>query len=317
MDVQFDRSTMRSTDGRTQLSVSTWWDADREPKAIVQISHGMCDYVGRYDEMARHLAAAGYLVCGNDHLGHGGSATSADDLGYFAPADGYLVAVQDLHKLTELLRGQYPELPLYLFGHSMGSFFARVYAAHFPADGADGYIFCGTAGPNPAAKLGLLSIRLLAVIFGERHRSGAITKLMFGSYNKRIERPGTPFDWVTGDPERLAAYCADEKCSFRFTLSGYRDLLLALQEVSDRRWAGKLNPELPYLLTAGAEDPVGGYGAGVQTVLQRMQAACCGAELKLYDGVRHEPHNDLRREEFFRDVCGWLDDQLARRSKEA
>jgi len=308
MAAVYERSSMLSQNGKTQLAVHSWKSDVLPVKGIVQLSHGMCDYCRRYSEMALYLADRGYLVCGNDHLGHGDSAPDPADRGYFAEKDGYLVAVDDLHALTLRLRAQYPGVPLVLFGHSMGSFFARVYAERFIENGADGYIFCGTGGPNPAAGAGIALINILSKFKGERHRSKLITSVAFGSYNKRYQSAPTGYEWVTGDEEKLAEYVADEYCMFTFTLSAYRDLMRSLAAVNREAWAGRLNKALPYLLVCGADDPVGDYGKGVKTVYDRMLAAGCGStQLKIYDGIRHEPHNERNRTQFFNDIACWLD----------
>ena len=308
MAVQYQRSSLLSTNGKTQLAVHLWQDETVAAKGIVQLSHGMCDYCRRYTELAEYLAAQGYIVCGNDHLGHGDSAPEAADRGYFAERDGYLIAVADLHALTKQLRQSYPQLPVVLFGHSMGSFFARVYAELYAKNGADGYVFCGTGGPNPAAGAGIAVINLLAKFKGERHRSRFVTDMAFGAYNKRYDSAPTGYEWVTGDAEKLAEYVADEYCMFTFTLSAYRDLMQALRRVSSRGWAKKINTQLPYLLTAGLDDPVGDYGKGVKTVYERMlKAGCKNTQLKLYSGIRHEPHNERGRTEFYQDIARWLD----------
>lgn len=310
MSIVRKEERMLSSDGKTELFLETWADDAVQPKAVLQISHGMCEYVGRYDEFAGYLAAHGYVVCGNDHLGHGHSVKSAEDLGYIAEKDGYKLMVKDLRKVTELLKDRYPGLPIAMLGHSMGSFLARKYAADY-SDGPSAYIFEGTDGSNPAGKASEVIISAIQLFKGERHRSPLITKFSFGSYCSRIEDHPTGYEWVTSDPVKLREYVNDPLCMYSFTLSAYRDLTRCLDEVLDKNWAPKLRKDIPYLLASGADDPVGDYGEGVEKVFGMMKDAGCSlAEMKLYPGQRHELHNETEREKFYEDTLLWLDRAL-------
>lgn len=296
-----------STYSDKKLHLVLWKDDVAAPKGIVQISHGMCEYVLRYEEMAEALVAAGYVVCGNDHLGHGQTASNKEELGFMAENNGYRYMVKDLRKVSDWIKEQYPGIPLVLYGHSMGSFLARLYASTYK-DGVAAYVFSGTGGPNPATGVAMALINLISKFKGEHYRSPFLTKMAFGSYTKQIPDAKTGYEWVTKDPEKFDAYVHDPFCMYLFTLSGYRDLMSALGAVSQKDWASKLNKELPYLLVSGQEDPVGDYGKGVQTVYDRMKAAGCSrAEIRLIPGMRHEPHNEVNRKEFYKDTIAWLD----------
>lgn len=307
-----DRQTERvlSSDGKTMLFLETWRDDAAEPRAVLQISHGMCEYVGRYDDFARFLAGHGFVVCGNDHLGHGHTAETADDLGYIAEKDGYRLMVRDLRKVTGLLKERYPSLPFAMLGHSMGSFLARKYAADYQ-DGVDAYIFEGTDGSNPAGKAAEAIISAIQLFKGDRHRSPLITKFSFGTYCDRIPEHPTGFEWVTSDPEKLNEYVNDPLCMFTFTLSAYRDLTRCLDEVLEKSWAPKLRKDIPYLVVSGEDDPVGDYGKGVEKVFGMMKdAGCSRAEIRLYPGQRHELHNETGRERFYNETLEWLNGAL-------
>ncbi|MBQ8994696.1 MAG: alpha/beta fold hydrolase [Oscillospiraceae bacterium] len=307
MAVVREESLFDSTYADKKLHLVLWKDGEKAPKGIVQISHGMCEYVLRYDELANALVEAGYVVCGNDHLGHGETASNKDELGFMADKDGYLYMVKDLRNVSNWIKEQYPGLPLVLYGHSMGSFLARLYASTY-SDGVAAYVFSGTGGPNPASGVALKLIDLISKFKGEHHRSPFLTKMAFGSYTSKIPEAKTGYEWVTKDPVKFDEYLHDPFCMYLFTLSGYRDLMSVLGAVSEKGWASKLNKDLPYLLVSGDEDPVGDYGKGVQTVYERMkEAGCTKAECRLIPGMRHEPHNEVNRKEFYKDTIAWLD----------
>ena len=265
------------------------------PRGIVQISHGMCEYIGRYDEFANFLAENGYAVAGNDHLGHG--ATSGDGLnGYFGPSKGAEYILRDLWQMNQLARQQFPGIPCILLGHSMGSFFARLFAATHPG-AIDGLILSGTAGPNPAVGAGITLSEWVCRTKGDKYVSGAIQKLAFGSYLSRIPQPRTPYDWISRDIAVVDKYATDPKCTFWFTASAFHEMFVVLRAVSSSRWAQRISKQLPIFLFAGDADPVGDYGkAGVKDL-----------ELKLYPEGRHEMLNEINRDEVYRDVLRWLE----------
>ena len=280
------------------------------PKAILQISHGMCEYIERYEDFIDFLTGQGFLVCGNDHLGHKNSAISKDMLGYFAPKDGYTFLARDLARVTRMVQRQYPDLPFFLFGHSMGSFVARAYLTRYP-DSVDGIIICGTAGSNPVAGLGSMVVSIIKAIKGEHHRSPFINKLMFGNYNSRYEKNTSGFDWLTRDPEIISKYENDEYCNFLFTASAYKDLLKLLQFVSSPEWYRSVPKKLPVFLISGDMDPVGGWGKGIQEVEEKLQHQnLTNLTVKLYKDMRHEILNEVGKEEVYQDILDWLNKQV-------
>ncbi len=280
------------------------------PRALLQLSHGMCEYIGRYAPLADFLAREGFVVFGNDHLGHGRSAASEADYGYFGSSDGWRHMVEDLHLLNGLIRADFPGLPCFLLGHSMGSFLARAYLARY-GSGLAGAIICGTSGGNPLLPIGRALTALTIRTKGERHRSPFIQKLMFGQYNCRYDDRETDFDWISRDREVVRQYMADARCQFVFTAAGFRDLLSLLTFVSSSDWPRLVPSTLPVLLISGDMDPVGDYGKGVQKVYDRLRkAGVADLRLRLYPGARHELLNETNREEVFADIRDWLHTRL-------
>ncbi|MCQ2550974.1 MAG: lysophospholipase [Clostridia bacterium] len=301
-----EKGFFKSSDGINDIA---WYIFPCEnPKGIVQISHGMQEYLLRYEDLANYLNQNGYVVCGNDHLGHGASAKEGD-LGFMGEKDGYNHVVQDLYKMTELIKERYPDLPIYLHGHSMGSFFGRYYAALYPNE-LKGLIIEGTGGPNPLGGIGITLTKLLIKLKGAKKPSPFIENLAFGAYTKRIEDAKTGKEWVTRDPVLFEKYVNDPWCNYSFTLAGYKDLMSVLQTVNDKSWAPKIRKDMPVYVVSGKEDPVGEYGKGVEAVYQMLvDAGVKDVTLKLYEDARHEVHNELIevRKKFYQDLLGWIE----------
>lgn len=294
-------------------TVQCWlYEAENvQPKAVVQISHGMCEYIGRYEEFIGFLVERGFAVCGNDHLGHGETSGISGTDGYFAKKNGADCVVEDLRSVTALAQKRWPGLPVFLLGHSMGSFLARKYAAE-DARALSGLILSGTGGPNPAAGVGMALTSLLAAFRGADHRSPFIHKLAFGAYLKRIADPDTPYDWISHDKEIVQKYAADPKCTFMFTLNGFHELMKTLRAVNRKDWGARLPKSLPVFLFSGTGDPVGQYGEGVRAVYENLKRG--GVEnvtLTLYPDGRHEMLNETNRKEVYQDVADWLETCLA------
>lgn len=195
------------------------WIPEGQPRAVLQITHGMVEYIERYQDFAQWLNERGFLVTGHDHLGHGNSIRTKADYGYFADEDANGTVLADVHRLTQLTKESYPGLPYFLLGHSMGSFYARQYLCQYGEE-LDGAIIMGTGcQPRLLVRAGKLLTTLVAAFKGWNHRSKLVTNVAFGGYNKRFEPIRTPKDWLTRDEAIVDAYIADERSSFIFTLN--------------------------------------------------------------------------------------------------
>ena len=295
-----------SADGRSKIAGYIYTENHVEPKAVIQLSHGMCEYAERYEWLANFFTGRGYIFAGNDHLGHG-SSSEPSEYGIFDEEH----VEMDLKKMNDILREKYPLLPIILYGHSMGSFFARWYAERYP-DTIDGLIISGTAGPSVKNVLG----RALAGFIARTHKEGYISKflvkLSFGSYLKRIPDAKSPSDWITHDRAVIEKYSKDPKCNFIFPAKGYHSLLTALTVVSRKEWAKSLPKDMHILQIAGAEDPVGDYGKGVRKVTEMLRAAGINDVTEYIDETgRHELHNELNKEEIMEKVVNWLDERFS------
>ncbi len=278
-------------------------------KAVIQISHGMTEHSDRYIPFAEKLCKAGYAVFTNDHLGHRRSVKDDSMLGFFGSEKGYMNIVNDCKKLTEIAKAEYPNVPYFFFGHSMGSFIARCYTKYY-GDGIDAAVYCGTSGPNPGASVGIAMAKLISKTKGEMHRSEFINSVAFGTYNKKTAKK-TEFDWLTKDEGTVQEYITDKYCGFIFTAAGFKDLFSVLNEVNTNDWYTSFDKKLPVLLIAGEDDPVGAYGKGVTKVYENLKNTGHGdVTLKLYPTDRHEILNETDREDVMAYLVAWFDSKL-------
>lgn len=295
----------QSADGKTQVAAFFYTPTVRPIRAVVQLSHGMCEYICRYVPMFTVLSEAGIAVCGNDHLGHG-ETSNPKDYGFMAEKNGYQYVLRDLYTMNTLGHEKFPGIPYFLLGHSMGSFYARWYAELHP-ETIDGLIISGTGGPSPLMPFGRRLAGLLARLRGPRYVSKFMVKCSMGSYCKKIPDATSGNAWLSRDPEVWEKYAADEKCNFSFTVSAYRDMLTAYTHVNTSGWASRIPKDLPVYLYSGDCDPVGNYGKGVTAVYQLLrQAQLSDVTLRLYPGGRHEMHNETNKDEVFTELIHWI-----------
>ena len=297
-------SSYKSRDEIHSVSYHVWFP-EGEVRGVIQISHGMCEYVMRYDDFAEYLASHGFVVCGNDHLGHGGSVNSEEELGYFGEKNGWENVVADLHTLTKIMKKNYPDVPYFIFGHSMGSFMARAYCIRYGYE-LDAAVFCGNSGGMKGLEGMLTLIDGLKKLRGERYRSSLVDNIAFGTYNRKIPHNKTQYDWISRDTDIVDKYSRDDRCTFIFTLNGFENLMKVLWYVSSSRWYSSFRKNLPVLLISGDADPVGAYGKGVQRVYDKMLENGCDVKLKLYSGARHELVNETNRSEVYKDVLDFF-----------
>lgn len=291
-----------SSTGINKIRCNIWEDDEAEKKGIFQIAHGVSEHIDRYDAFARFLASNGFVVCGNDHLGHGKSVESPEDFGFFAEEDGDLRLVDDMHILTMIMKKRYPNLPLILFGHSMGSFCARAYAAAFGYE-LDGLILCGT-GEIPASFVVLEQpIKFLCKKLGAH---AAFSNALFDKVTTiGIRDKQTDKDWLSVNEDNVLAYLEDPLCGTELKLGGMRDLISLANTACSTEWPYLVPIDLPVLLISGAKDPIGFNGKGVIAVCDNLEEAGIRPQVILYPGFRHEILNEKEHEKVFEDVLSW------------
>lgn len=286
------------------------WEPEGAPKAIVQIIHGIAEHVARYDDLARYLRDQGYLVVAEDHMGHGKSICDEVPKGYVA--GGWDAMVEDCFRLMRNMMDEYPGIPYILFGHSMGSFLARSILIKHPDSGIHAAIICGSAWmPGLVLQGGKLMSGLLMKGDNARKPSEQLQSIMFGGYDKRIENKRTPSDWLTRDDAVVDAYEADPLCGFAPTPALANAMMNGLIRIQNAGNLSRMNKALPVHFVAGAEDPVGNYGEGVRKAAQMfIRSGMKHVSVKLYPGCRHEIHNELNKDEVYKDITSWMDATL-------
>ena len=304
--VTIQEFTLPSSDGVHTVG-ATWWRPDGRVRAVVQLVHGISEYIGRYDAFARFLAEQGFAVVGHDHLGHGRTVRSPAEFGYFAPRDGWKYVLQDAHALTLRARQAYPDLPFFLMGHSMGSFVVRGQLIFWPGT-VDGAILSGTGQEGAlTVAAGKALSALLCRFRGPMAHSGLLDRLSVGRYNAQFRPNRTPADWISRDQAVVDAYCADPLCQFLPTVSMFHDMMSGLSLLARPEQLRKMDPDTPVYFFSGDRDPVGASGRGVEKVAGWFRS--CGVKdvtVRLYPEGRHEMLNETNRSQVFQDTLEWL-----------
>ena len=301
-----------SRDGESKIHAVRYRPEDPgKIRCVLQVVHGMAEYAERYEEFAAFLVERGFVVTGDDHLGHGKSVGDKGKQGYFCEQDPATVLVRDEHRLKKMTEEAFPHVPYVIMGHSMGSFITRNYICRY-GSGIAAAIIMGT-GMQPKAVLGMAKIlvRLQKLFCGSKHVSRLIDKMAFGGYNKEIPNPRTAFDWLSRDEERVDLYLADPDCGFPFTVNGFGALFMLVSRLYSPENLKAIPKKLPVLMISGDADPVGDYGKGVRKAYDSLKTA--GLEdisLKLYQGGRHELLNESNRTQVMEDVYAWVESRV-------
>ena len=286
------------------------WIPEGQPRAVVQIIHGIAEFVERYDDFASFLTRQGILVVAEDHMGHGQSINGDGIQGYFH--GGWFTAVEDSMQLMTDTKAEFPDVPYILFGHSMGSFMARTILCKYPDCGIAGAVICGT-GWQPAAALPAMVKMMEGIckIVGETKPNEMLQNLIFGSYNKRVEHPRTAFDWLTRDDRIVDAYIAHPLCGFTACAGLLREMVKGIHYIEQKENLAKMTKELPVFFIAGGDDPVGPYGKGVHTCAEAFRnAGMQDVSVRIYPLCRHEILNEINREQVYADVLKWVEKRL-------
>jgi len=297
-----------SKDGKTQIHAVEWLP-DEEPKAILQIAHGVTEYILRYEELARFLTEKGIAVVGNDHLGHGKSISENAEPMYFGPEGSWNWVVDDIRTYMDLTKNKYPNIPYYLLGFSLGSFVARTFLIKY-TEKLDGAIIIGT-GQTPSFQIALAKFMANkeAKKVGEEHTSPTIRKLTFETYNRIFAPNRTKFDWLCSSEKSIDEYIKDPMRGGDMSAGLFREMLSGMAFSAKQDNINKIDKQLPILFLSGDKDPVGEKGKGVKRVYNCFKkAGIKNVEMKLYSGLRHDILHEECRQDIFNDILKFINE---------
>ena len=282
------------------------WEPEQPIIGVVQIVHGIAEYAQRYETFAKFLNAMGYLVVAEDHMGHGKSGGRGCVQGYFH--GGWFAAVDDTYHLLESTRSEFPDVPYILFGHSMGSFMVRTMLIRYPKCNISGAIICGTGWlSDPILQTGYATAKAICRFNDDMAPNPLLHSLMFGTYNNKVERSRTAFDWLNRDPIQVDTYISDPLCGFAETAGLARDMLEGIIYNQKSAHLSSMNKSLPVHFIAGGADPVGDYGAGVRKTADKFRkSGMKKISCRVYPLCRHEILNEINKEEIYEDIIQWI-----------
>ncbi|WP_022749873.1 alpha/beta fold hydrolase [Lachnobacterium bovis] len=301
--------TLLSNNGKTKINCVTWKPENGKCKGVVQLIHGMIEYIDRYSEFAEFLTQNEFVVVGHDHLGHGKSIDSEEDYGFFDEERPSNVLIADIHNLKNKMQEEYKDVPYFLLGHSMGSYMLRKYIALYNRN-VDGVIIMGTGFVAPKTTLsGMKFAKIIKKFKGSHHRSKTLENLTFGkSYNK-FDKTGADVanSWLTKDQDIVKKYYSDPLCTFKFTVNGYLGLLEAVLFSCKLENVDRIPKNIPFLFVSGEDDPVGDFGKGVKKIYDMFNLTNHkDVTMKLYKNDRHEILHETDKEIVYKDILNWI-----------
>jgi alpha-beta hydrolase superfamily lysophospholipase len=277
---------------------------EEEPKAVIQLSHGMCGCKERYIPMMEYMAGKGVACVAGDHRGHGHSVRSSDDLGYMYHG-GYMALVDDMRLITRWIRHTYPGVPVYLVGHSMGSMAARIYAKYDDSE-IDGLVLTGSPSWNPMSYVGKILTGFMCMVGLSHHRMSVSQRITSWGYNRKFASEGSQA-WTCSDPEVRRSFMDNQLCNYAMTANGSYNVMSMMGETyRDGNWA-VTNPSMPVLFISGDDDPIMGkeknFHRSAQNICDRGYTNVTSA---IYPGMRHEVLNEIGKEEVWDDILNFM-----------
>lgn len=302
-----ERYSFKNSNG-SDIAYYKWGKDIKNPKGVVQIVHGMSEWVGRYDYFAEKLVDEGYIVYGHDHCGHGNSSLDKSSLGFFKEGDSFYIMLDDIRKVNEIIKTENKDLPIVLFGHSMGSFLSQRYLQEY-GDTIDALILSGTNGKQKSyTKAGILVSRLENILRGRENRSRVMDKLSFGGFNSSVKNSNTDFDWLSSDEKEVIKYIEDDFCGFVYPSEFYYYLIKGIHDIHKNENLEKVKKvNIPIYIFAGDRDPVGYFGEGIKSLYNTYKSlGVKDLKYKLYKDGRHEMLNEVNKDEVIEDILNWI-----------
>ncbi len=298
---------LNGEDGK-KIFVYSWLPVKSKPlKGIIQVVHGMAEHAERYREFAEYLNSEGFGVYANDHRGHGKTAETLEDIGYFADNSGWALVISDMFKVTEHIRKEHPSTPIFLLGQSMGSFLSREYITLY-GDRLTGVILSGTIGnPGVLGNFAILIAKLSCKFKGKRTANKLLNNLSFGSYNNSFKPVRTKFDWLSRDEKVVDKYIEDEFCGGVVSSGFYVDMLQGIKEINKKENVEKIPKNLPVFFLSGEKDPLGENTKGVSYAIKLFErSGIKDITFKFYRDGRHEMLNEINKTEVYSDIVDWI-----------
>lgn len=308
------KEVLKGKDGY-EFSVS-FWLPDGKIKGIVQILHGMVEYIDRYDDFARYLCNLGFAVAGDDHRGHGFTA-GEENLGKVPDGHTYFDTVDDAIILTDYLQSKYPDVPTIVFGHSYGSFLAQGYIQQ-NSDKINGCVLCGSARmDNSDVKMGRKVANMQFKLYGKDKPANLIRKLSFGGYDKPFKHEKRKNAWLNRDVDACEKYNNDKFCNYTMSIGFYKYFFDGLIKIYEQERLDKINKDLPLFIISGDKDPVGNMGKLVRELYDLyVDNGIKNVKIKLYNNARHEILNELNKAEVYQDVSDWIKEVIKPKKSE-
>lgn len=296
-----------TTSDQSEIYIKKWYKTNKKPKAIVQIGHGMAEHINRYSHFATYLVENDIFVYGNDHRGHGKTADKQGQLGYFSNESGFTKVTSDMYELSRMIKEEYPSTPLFLLGHSMGSFLSRKYIQDY-SQSIDGVILTGTGYHTKRASQ---VVKWMAEKLPPKEKSYLLNMAFFQTYNCRIPHHKTNFDWLSRDAESVQRYIADPYAGFIPTARFFYDLMDGLQMIQDKDANEWIRKDLPMFIVSGDADPVGNYGKGIwKTARQYSDVGLTDIQVMLFQDARHELLHETNKYEVYENVYDWIQNKI-------
>jgi len=303
------RATLRAEDGH-QILVDSWHpEAGISPKAFLHIFHGLGEHTARYERFAQSCVAAGLIVLAHNHRGHGENCDS-EFLGHYADDDGWNKVIADALLVQNDARKDFPDLPLVLMGHSMGSYIAQSFVMRHPQKVSQLILSASTYAPRLRLRLGKWLATFDAWRHGPRNKSEMLNQMSFGDFNKRFAPNRTEFDWLSRDKHEVDKYIDDPLCGAPSSSQLWHDLTGGMLEITSRRAVASVPNDMPLLILGGQFDPVGGEKGMTLLADAYRKSGHADVTLRVYADGRHEMLNETNRDEVTKDIIRWIDDRI-------
>lgn len=301
-----------SADGKTQIH-AVEWKPETEIKGVIQITHGVTEYILRYENFAEFFTQKGFVVVGNDHLGHGQSIAPNGKPMYFGPNGSWNFVVKDIDTCKQMTKKKYPNVPYMILGFSLGSFLVRTYLIDYAQEPLDGAIIMGTGYiPNFKIAIAKMMANKEAKKVGEENTSPVIKSLTFETYNKLFKPNRTAFDWLCSNEEALDEYIKDPLRGENYSAGLFREMLTGMQYTAELKNIQKMNKKMPIFLLSGDKDPVGEFGKGVIKTHEIFEKAGIeDVEIKLYPNLRHDILHEKCKDTIYNDIYIWLNKKMS------